>query len=259
MAADDIPRYCRFVRGGLAALALLVIAPETAHAGRTFYGWLYGTEVMPERGAEIQTWITDEADLKAEGHYDETDWVVQPAVGITDQLELVMPVQMIWIAYPHFMPPPRTTLESYGAELRYRLVTPDAVDAPPIVPLVRFALKRLVTERDTLQPEADVVVSYQQGRFHGLVDVGTVGQVSQNTSHFELHPGAGVSIETIPQLRFGAEVYSEVVLDNKGGSTWVVTGPNIAWSHGRSWFSASFGVGVYNIKDAGRLQWGIAF
>ena len=28
-------------------------------AGRTPYGWLYGTEVMPERGAEIQTWVAE--------------------------------------------------------------------------------------------------------------------------------------------------------------------------------------------------------
>jgi hypothetical protein len=33
----------------------------------------------------------------------------------------------------------------------------------------------------------------------------------------------------------------------------------MAWSHGRTWISAAFGVGVYQIKDTGRLQWGIAF
>ena len=51
------------MRGVRTALALLIAAsvlPRSAHAGRSFYGWLYGTEVMPERGAEIQTWITEE-------------------------------------------------------------------------------------------------------------------------------------------------------------------------------------------------------
>jgi hypothetical protein len=33
----------------------------------------------------------------------------------------------------------------------------------------------------------------------------------------------------------------------------------MAWSHGRTWISAAFGIGVYHIKDTGRLQWGIAF
>lgn len=236
-----------------------MVAPATAHAGRTFYGWLYGTEVMPERGAEIQTWVSDESNLKDEGHADETNWFLLPAIGITDQLELVLPVQFSWTKTPDMPPSAHTSFESYGAELRYRLVSQDPVDAPPLAPLVRVAVRRLVTDRETIQPEADVVVSYQQDRFHGLVDLGAVGDVSQNLQHFEVRPGAGVSIEVVDQLRVGAEVYSEIMLDDNGGSTWAVVGPNMAWSHGRSWLSASFGVGVYNIKDTGRLQWGIAF
>ena len=240
-------------------MALLVVAPATAHAGRTFYGWLYGTEVMPERGAEIQTWVSDETDLKDEGHADETHWLAQPAIGITDQLELLLPVDFVWSKVPGAMPEAHTALDSYGAEIRYRMVSSDPVDAPPLVPLVRLAVKRLVTERETIRPEADIVVSYQQDRFHGLVDLGTIGEISQNTQHFEIRPAAGVSIEVVDQLRFGAEVYSEIMLDDHAGSTWATVGPNMAWSHGRSWISAAFGIGVYNIKDTGRLQWGIAF
>lgn len=237
----------------------MVVAPATAHAGRTLYGWLYGTEVMPERGAEVQTWVSDETDLKDEGHADETNWFLMPLIGITDQLELVLPVQFSWEKVPGAMPAAHTAFQSYGAEIRYRMVSSDPVDAPPLVPLVRLAVKRLVTDRETLQPEGDIVVSYQQDRFHGLVDLGFLGDVSQDTQHFEIHPGAGVSIEVANQLRFGAEVYTEIMLDDHAGSTWAVVGPNMAWSHGRSWISASFGVGVYNIKDTGRLQWGIAF
>ncbi len=240
-------------------MVLVMAVPASAHAGRTFYGWLQDTQVMPERGAEIQTWISDESDLKDEGHSNETSWLVQPAIGITDQLELDLPVQFTWSATPGAMPPAHTALDSYGAEIRYRMVSQDPVDAPPLAPLVRLAVKRLVTERDTLQPEADVVVSYQQDRIHALVDLGALGDISQNLQHFEVRPGAGVSIEVVDQLRFGAEVYSEIMLDDNGGSTWAVVGPNMAWSHGRSWLSASFGIGVYNIKDTGRLQWGIAF
>jgi hypothetical protein len=239
-------------------LALVLAAPATAHAGRTFYGWLYGTEVMPERGAEIQTWVSDESDLTEENHADETTWLVQPAIGITDQLELVLPVDFVWSKTP--MPgSAHTAFESYGAELRYRLVTQDPEDAPPFAPLVRFALKRLVTDRETLRPEADVVMSYQSGIVHTLVDLGAIGEISQDNHHFEVRPGAGVSIEVVDQLRLGAEAYAEVKLDDNGGSTWAIVGPNMAWSHGRTWISASFGVGVYNIKDTGRLQWGIAF
>jgi len=31
----------------------------TPHAGRTFYGWLHGTEVVPEHGVELQSWIDE--------------------------------------------------------------------------------------------------------------------------------------------------------------------------------------------------------
>ena len=33
----------------------------------------------------------------------------------------------------------------------------------------------------------------------------------------------------------------------------------MAWSHGRSWLSASYLIGVYHIRDAPKLNWGIAF
>lgn len=236
----------------------MVAAPATAHAGRTFYGWLYGTDVMPERGAELQTWVSDESDLSAENHADETTWLLQPAIGITDQLELDLPIDFVWgkTAAPGSG---HTSFNSYGVELRYRMVTQDPQDAPPFAPMVRIALKRLVLDRETLQPEADIVGSYTTGAVQALFDIGFIGQVSQDNHHFEARPGAGVSIEVVDQLRLGAEAFAEVKLDDNGGSTWAVVGPNMAWSHGRTWISASFGVGVYHIKDAGRLQWGIAF
>ena len=36
-------------------------------------------------------------------------------------------------------------------------------------------------------------------------------------------------------------------------------GPNVAWSHGRTWISAAYGIGLYHIRDAPKLNWGIAF
>jgi hypothetical protein len=33
----------------------------------------------------------------------------------------------------------------------------------------------------------------------------------------------------------------------------------MAWSHGRSWLSGSYLIGVYHVRDAPRLNWGIAF
>jgi hypothetical protein len=41
-------------------MVLVVAVPATANAGRTFYGWLQDTQVMPERGAEIQSFVSEE-------------------------------------------------------------------------------------------------------------------------------------------------------------------------------------------------------
>src|SRR5262245_8823896 len=126
--------YCRLVRRAL-VLLMMVAAPGSALAGRTFYGWLYGTEVMPERGAELQTWLTEanKSDGAAETH--ETSWLLSGLVGVTDQLELGFPIVFQW---SHAEPnPAKTVFERYGVEARYRFVTPDPVDAPAFVPLVR--------------------------------------------------------------------------------------------------------------------------
>jgi hypothetical protein len=236
-----------------------MVAPATAHAGRTFYGWLYGTEVMPERGAEIQTWVSEENDVGPENHARETSWWVGPAIGITDQLELVLPVQLTWEREgTKSSLASGTALDNYGVELRYRFVTQDPVDAPAFAPLVRIAVKRDVTHPDAVQPEADLVTSYQTGVFHGLVDLGTVVNVSSAKTHVEFRPGAGISIEVVESLRLGGEVVASLTPDS-GYGNWVTVGPNMAWSHGRSWISASLGIGIKDIKDTGRLQWGIAF
>ena len=234
----------------------LAAAPGSAHAGRTYYGWLYGTEVMPERGAELMSWIAEENRLEGENFPWESRWWVGPLIGITDQLELALPVEIAW--QRHDSMSARTVFDRYGAELRYRFVTQDPVDAPPLAPLLRVAVKRLVLEREVISPEADMVVSYEMGRFHALVDAGFYGELNGDKNHFEARPGAGVSIEVIDELRFGAEVHAELTLDSEG-SSWAVVGPNMSYSHGRTWISATYGIGVYGIKDAPKVQWGIAF
>jgi len=234
---------------------VILLSPRAASAGRTYYGWLYGTEVLPERGAELMSWVAEENDLEDEAHASETRWWIGPLIGINDQLELALPVEIAWGRDD--ATPGHTTFDRFGAELRYRLVSSDPVDAPPLVPLVRVAVKRSVTARDTTMPEADFVVSYESGIVHVLADVGGYGELSSSKQHFEIRPGAGVSIRTVGDLRFGAEVHAEFTLDQ--GSSWAIVGPNMAWSHGRSWLSAMYGIGFYGIKDAPKVQWGIAF
>lgn len=241
-----------------AALAVLLVAclASHAHAGRSFYGWLYGTEVLPERGVELQTWIHDETGKS--GVTDKETWLWWgPLVGVTDQLELALPIEMEWLNLPEdnraiF------TFRRFGVEARYRLASPDPIEASPIVPLVRIAAKRDVRIRDSFRLEADVSVSYELGRLHALVDVGFIADISASTRHAELRPGGGVSVRVVEDLRIGAEAYSEISLDNSGTS-WAVVGPNLAWTHGRFWVSGMFGIGVYHVELAPRVMWGIAF
>jgi len=247
------------VRGGLVLLtAVLVAAPGSAHAGRTFYGWLYGSEVMPERGVELQSWITE----KNFENRKEDNWLFSAQIGVTDQLELGLPLEIDWarVTDPMTgMATASTRFARFGAEARYRFVTQDPVDAPALVPLLRVGVKRLVAERDGVQPEADFVLSYESGIVLVLVDLGFVAQVGiKGDDYYSFRPGAGVSVLAIDALRFGAEFFSEL---NNAYDSWYIAGPNMSWTHGRFWISAAFGAGLNRdrIKSAPRIQWGIAF
>ncbi len=260
MEQDDIPRVgydarVRTVLGFLLVAWLTGLGPGTAHAGRTFYGWLYGTEVMPERGVELQTWILEEIDKYGPSNNDSWLWW-GPLIGVTDQLELALPIEMLWSSSD--VDKASFTLRRFGIEARYRLVPPDPADAPALVPLVRVAVKRDIIVRDTLRVEADAVLSYEAGPVHALIDLGFVGDLTTVNRHTELRPGAGVSLRVASEVRFGAEVYSEVSLDSRGES-WALAGPNLSWTHGRFWLTGAFGIGLYHIKLAPRVMWGIAF
>jgi hypothetical protein len=240
----------------MAVLLVACLLPRTASAGRSFYGWLYGTEVMPERGVELQTWIVEENDKYATHVKEDSLWV-GPVVGITDQLELSLPLEMEWTV-SDTTPTPSFTVRRFGIEARYRLAPQDPAEATPLVPLVRVAAKRDVTVRDDVRLEADGVVSYDAGRLNVLVDIGFISDVQSSNTHSELRPGAGLSIRAVGDLRVGAEVYSELSLDARRES-WALIGPDLSWTHGRFWVSGAFGVGIYHVRTAPRVMWGIAF
>jgi hypothetical protein len=249
------------VRTALALVLFACVLPRTAHAGRTFYGWLYGTEVVPERGVELQTWIQDEND-KYSSRNKETWLAWGPLVGITDELELGLPVELEWSDVPVTgdMAGRRTsfTFKRFGVEVRYRLAPPDPVEAPALVPLVRLAVKRDVTARSNVRLEGDAVLSYQVGGLQVVADIGFTGDLASSASHLELHPGVGVSALATGGLRVGAEIYSELSLDTRSES-WAMVGPDLSWTHGRFWVSGAFGIGLYRVQVAPRVIWGIGF
>jgi hypothetical protein len=215
---------------------------------------MYGTEVMPERAVELQTWISETND-KYGTDIKETQLWWGVLIGATDQLELTLPIEMDWTSDPLKT---TFTFRRYGIEARYRLAVPDAVEAPSFVPLVRVAVKRDVSERNNLRLEGDVVASYEAGALHLLADMGFVADIAPGMRHTELRPGGGVSIRVVEDFRLGAEVYAELSVDSRGKS-WIAAGPNLAWTHGRFWLSASYGIGLYHIRTAPRVMWGVAF
>jgi len=249
------------VRAALVVLVVAMAVPSTAEAGRSQYGWLYGSEVIPERGAEIQTWVA-EKNGRFDTNVKETSMWWGAFVGVSDQLELAFPVEFLWLRADDPRGAATFTIEKFGVEARYRFAKadPDPATAPKFVPLVRVGLKRDVGLRDVTILEADLVASYQSGRFHGLIDAGVVAKVSRDDAELELRPGAGIAIEVKEGLRFGAEFYSELAVDDDlKKSRWAGVGPNMAWTHGRFWLSASFLIGLYQIDTAPRVVWGILF
>jgi hypothetical protein len=242
---------------GLAIVAL-VLAEGAAHAGRSHFGWLYDTETVPERGVELEQWITDQH-RQGPTHENETSLWWAPVIGITDQLELALPIDWQWTSadYPAS---PRTFLANYGAELRYRFVTADPVDAPALVPLLRVAVDKLVIEKEAYELQADAVLSYSCGRVHAVANLGAYGEIHRGTDTYATRSGAGVSIEVTEELRLGAEVYGEYGLSSGApDDDWIIAGPDLSWTHGRFWLSAGYGVGVYQISSAPRIKWAVAF
>jgi hypothetical protein len=242
------------VRIAMAFLIVACLLPRSAHAGRSFYGWFYGTEVMPERGVELQTWIFEENDRYGT-HTKETDWWIGTVVGVTDQLELTLPIEMEWLADTT-----RTTftLRRFGLEARYRFASQDPAEAPPLVPLIRAAVKRDISVRDLVRLEAEGTLSYDVGALQAVADLGFVAEITPSATHSQVRPGVGLSLRATSELRVGAEVYSELSFNSQSES-WAVVGPNLSWTHGRFWFSGAFGIGVYHVKTAPRVMWGIAF
>ena len=213
---------------------------------------------MPERGVEIINLIDEENGRGGDADIHWTTWGFSAEVGVTDQLSVVFPMEFVW--RDSAMTEPSFSFSEFGIEGRYRLVSSDPVDAPPLAPLLRVAVKRSVLARDTLIAEADLVASTttESGSVHALVDLGYVGQYLGDETVHELRPGAGVSVRVVGDLRLGAEVFGSFNVEDSA-DRWVVVGPNAAWTQGRMWVSASFGIGVYQIDTAPRAVWGIMF
>jgi hypothetical protein len=211
---------------------------------------------MPERSVELQNWVEEQNRLEEDSNRSVSTWGVGPLIGVTDQLELGLPLEITWDRVPGM--PGRTALSGYGVEARYRLVTSDPQDAPAFVPLVRASVERLVLAREVMHAELGLVSTYEAGNILVGASASVTGDFTRDDKELELYPGLGISVGAAGDVRIGAEVFGEMSLE-ESDDRWFAAGPNLAWTHGRFWLAAAYGIGLTGIKDAPRMQWGIAF
>lgn len=241
-----------------AAVLLLALAGRQAHAGRSGFAWFFDTEVVPERGVELETWLIDENSL-GDQDVDTTRLVWQPAVGVTERLELALPVELDFVEAGD-PAAGQTQLGNYGAEVRWRLASPDPIEAGRVVPLLRLGAKRLVAARERVRGEGDLVVSMDLGHcWRAVADLGVFAETGTGKDFVSLRPGAGVNAPLATDLRIGVEAFANFKRDDLRSTDWMVVGPNLAWTHGRFWLAATFGIGVFGIDTAPRINWAVAF
>jgi len=230
--------------------------PTAADAGRTRFGWLYDTETVPQRGVELETWMLEE-DHKGTPPTDETSLWLAPVVGVTDRVELAFPIEF---AFTSDASGARTDLDRIGAEVRWRLTSPDPLESGPFSALVRLAVKRLVGDRSAVRLEPGLALALDFGPAHLLADIEGVIEIPDVGSvRSEFRPGAGLSLQLFGEVRGGAEFYSEIAVGDTPSVTWLAVGPTLSWTHGRFWLAASFPIGLEHIDAAPRLNWAVAF
>ena len=248
------------MRTAMAALVVACCLPRTAHAGRSFYGWLYGTEVLPERGVELQTWIVEENDKY--GSATQADVAV---VGTADRRHRSARARAAardstW-----------TTSDSHRdavvhvPAVRHRGALPPGVAGSGRGARVRrrwcgsrsSATSRCAT---TCGSKPTSWCRTRPARSTRSVDVGFIGDVtSGSTRTCEIRPGAAAQRagrRRAPARRRGVLRAQPRQRRARAGQ---LVGPNLAWTHGRFWLSGAFGIGVYHVRIAPRVMWGIAF
>lgn len=236
------------------AILLLVgcLLPLSAHAGRRPFLWVYDTEVVPERGVEFETWVTD---FSRRSSNDAKVLWWAPILGLTERLEMALPVQIGWSQKTD-----TTQLLDYGVDLRWRLANPDRIEAGPIVPLIRVGAYRLARGPEVLRLETDLVLAIDLGsRLHLALNGG--GRYGVRGERWTTVYGTGLAFAATDQLKLGAEFFATAPYDTPKAKANSTLGPTVGWTHGRMWITAGVLAGL--TEDSAlwmsRLLWAVAW
>lgn len=245
---------CRMIQRAVIGIVLLLGTPS-ASAGRSHFGWLYGSEIVPERGTEVETWIVEE-NKKGDNTRDETSFWWGPVMALTQHLELAISMEAAY-ENGHDGRTDLVHFTRWGGEFRYRLQSPDPVKAGPFGTLFRLGAKRLIEDRAGVRLEADIVESYSVGRVFAEIDLGGITEHAPGANESEVRPSGGVSMRVVDDLRLGVESYGELIVQGEGTS-WLVVGPTISMTSGRFWGAMTWGIGLFGLRDAPRVTFGLA-
>jgi hypothetical protein len=226
-----------------------------AHAGFRQTAWSFDTTTVPERMAEIEAWMT-QVIAGPDGAATTASFLLSPVVGITNQLELAVPITADYSRMSG-----TTNLSTYGLDARYRIFTSDPKKAPPIVPLVRATVRKLVGNDDAYRFQGTLAVSYEpMPRLHIVANASLYHVTDVDITSAEYSGGA--LFAATKDLRVGIDTFATQEIKGPGPmDSWFAAGPAAVFSHGRFWLTVSVPFGITSkAPDAmPRMIWAIAF
>lgn len=239
-----------------------MLVPRWAEAGRRPFLIAYDAEIVPEGDVELEQWVWAESKVPANPDRPVTYWLwMSPVVGITNHLELALPVQFVATSGATF-------LDSIFAEVRYRIFSRERDSG--FQPLIRVAYRHAVRGPPS-RVEVNLVGSYgRPTELHLTLDIGASiagpwPEVSRRPFIATYAAGASyplfsneLQIAVEANGRFGIHDTSSLAFPRHS------LGGAIAWARGRTWITAGCLFGLTDWAAASprflpRLNWGIAF
>jgi hypothetical protein len=243
------------MRSNRAALVLIALGLATApaHAGFRISAWSFDTFTVPERQAELELWITQVVQGE-DGATGTTAVLLAPVIGVTDQLELAIPLTAEYSRMAN-----ATQLTSWGIDARYRILAPRP--GQKLAPLIRAGARRIVATDDAFRLAADLVLGIDpMPRLHIVLNAGVSTLTKPKTIVAEY--SAGIFYAVTSDIRLGVDAFGNQEISAPGPTDgWFAAGPGISLSHGRFWVAASvpFGITAKAPDAMPRVIWALAF